>query len=307
MSGPSFTVFTPTFNRAHTLHRPHESLRKQTCRDFEWVVVDDGSTDGTADLLRRWQGEAAFPMRVFRQPNRGKHVAMNRGVHEAHGRFVLALDSDDGCVPEALDRLLGHWEAIPDDVRDRFSGVVGRCVTPDGHPVGRPLPAPRMDVSPLELRYRWGVTSEMWGFTRIELMRAVPFPETPERTYLPESLVWDRIATTHLARFVDEPLRIYWLEAGPSSLGTPGDPAKAAYGNMEQHRMVIEEQLGWFRLAPLAFVRSAAYYSRFSLHAGVGISDQRRRLDGAAARLLWLAALPVGWALHAVDRLRRAR
>jgi glycosyltransferase involved in cell wall biosynthesis len=62
---PLFTVYTPTFNRAHTLHRVFESLQAQTCRDFEWLVIDDGSTDGTAELMQRYQSEAAFPVRYF--------------------------------------------------------------------------------------------------------------------------------------------------------------------------------------------------------------------------------------------------
>jgi glycosyltransferase involved in cell wall biosynthesis len=65
---PLFSIFTATFNRAHTLHRVHESLRDQTLRDFEWLVIDDGSTDGTADRIADWQKQANFPVRYFSQP-----------------------------------------------------------------------------------------------------------------------------------------------------------------------------------------------------------------------------------------------
>src|SRR5690242_19362698 len=102
---PLFTVFTPTYNRAHTIERVYRSLCTQNCRDFEWLVVDDGSTDGTEALIRQWQHEAEFPIRYFWQPNAGKHVAMNRGVAEASGSLFLTLDSDDACVPWALERL----------------------------------------------------------------------------------------------------------------------------------------------------------------------------------------------------------
>ena len=67
-----FTVFTASYNRAHTLHRVYESLRVQTFRDFEWLVVDDGSTDATGELLKKWQAEANFPFRYIYQQNQGK-------------------------------------------------------------------------------------------------------------------------------------------------------------------------------------------------------------------------------------------
>lgn len=91
---PTFTVFTPTYNRAHTLLRVFSSLQAQTFQDFEWLIVDDGSTDGTEELIKHWGSESHFPVRYFKQENRGKHVAFNRGVREATGQFFLPLDSD---------------------------------------------------------------------------------------------------------------------------------------------------------------------------------------------------------------------
>src|SRR6476619_6982250 len=84
-----FTVFTPTYNRARTLDRVYTSLKNQTFRDFEWIIVDDGSSDETSNLVQAWQQEAGFPVRYVYQPNLGKHVAFNRGVAEARGELFL--------------------------------------------------------------------------------------------------------------------------------------------------------------------------------------------------------------------------
>ncbi len=114
MSGaPLFTVFTPTYNRAHTLHRVFGSLCAQTLRDFEWLVVDDGSTDDTAALIAGWATAADFPIRYFRQDHSGKHIAHNLAVREARGQFFMSLNSDDACVPQALERIAYHWTTIP--------------------------------------------------------------------------------------------------------------------------------------------------------------------------------------------------
>jgi glycosyltransferase involved in cell wall biosynthesis len=304
MTAPLFTVFTPTFNRAHTLSRPYESLRRQTFREFEWLVVDDGSTDGTPAVVDGWSRTSAFSIRLVVQENRGKHVAMNRGAAEARGRFFLPLDSDDEAFPDALEVFRDGWEGIPEGERERFASVVGRCAYPDGRPVGRPFPREVLDVDGIEARYRFGIAGELWGFVRTDVLRRFPFPELPERTRIPESLVWDRIAAHYRTRFLDRIVRVYHLDAGPGSLGTPGDPAKGAYGSAEQHRMILDEQLGWFRFAPLEFFRSAVHYGRFSFHLGIPPREQRGRLRRRGARALWALALPAARAAFARDRRR---
>ena len=103
-----FTVFTPTYNRAYTLHRVYESLKAQTYRDFEWLIVDDGSNDNTRELIQKWQNESLFSIRYIYQQNSGKHIAFNRAVREAKGELFLTLDSDDACVEEALERFKYH-------------------------------------------------------------------------------------------------------------------------------------------------------------------------------------------------------
>src|SRR6266576_5358341 len=104
-----FTVFTATHNRAHTLARAYESLQRQTYRDFEWLIIDDGSTDKTRLLIRSYLEAAALPVRYIYQEHQGKHVAHNRAVLEAKGEFLLPLDSDDALLPHALMRLKFHW------------------------------------------------------------------------------------------------------------------------------------------------------------------------------------------------------
>lgn len=303
-STPRFTVCTPTFNRAHTLARVYDSLAGQTLRDFEWLVIDDGSTDDTPGLLEHWARVAPFRMRYERQDNGGKHVAVQRAVAEARGGLFTILDSDDACVPEALERFVTHWDGIEEGRRDRFAGVVCRCMDPDGHVLGPPLPAPVLDASPLEVRYRYGIREELWGCTRTEILRRYPFPDSPRRTYVPESLVWDRISQRYLSRFVDQPWRVYHHDL-QDSLASPRDPARFAAGGALQYAMVLNEHWPWARHAPLEMVRAAVHYGRFSLHGGVGLGAQGRALRHPAVRGLWLAALPLAYILVVRDRSRR--
>jgi glycosyltransferase involved in cell wall biosynthesis len=117
----TFTVFTPTYNREHTLDRVYNSLKVQTYHNFEWLIVDDGSTDNTHDLVKQWQAEADLPLRYIYQNNKGKHTAYNLAAREAGGKFIICLDSDDGCIAEALARFKYHWDTIPEHEQDKFS------------------------------------------------------------------------------------------------------------------------------------------------------------------------------------------
>ncbi|MBI4799076.1 MAG: glycosyltransferase family 2 protein [Desulfarculus sp.] len=299
-----FTVFTPAYNRAHTLPRVYQSLAAQTFRDFEWLIVDDGSTDGTAELVAAWRGEAAFPIRYLRQENQGKHVAFNRGVELARGELFLTLDSDDACLPQALERLLFHWRDIPAGERARFAGVTARCQDQEGRPLGRPLPAPVMDLSALELRHGHRYQGELWGFTRTQVLRAFPYPEPPGARFLPEDLVWSPIAARYLTRFVDEPLRVYFTEGGDRLTGS-GVPASHLTGLMLWHQMVLNLEIPWLARHPAYFWRSAVNYARFSRGLGLGLGQQWQGLSNARARALWLLGLLPGWLLAGRDGRRR--
>ena len=299
-----FTVFTPTFNRAHTLHRVFDSLAAQTLRDFEWLVVDDGSDDGTTQLVGRWRATGAFPVRYVRQPNLGKHVAHNRAVGLAAGTLFLTLDSDDGCVPSALERLNRHWLDLPDADRDRFVGVTGLCVTEDGRIVGDRFPADVFDSDPRETYYRHRIRGEKWGFSRTDVLRRFPFAETVTGSWVPEASVWFRIASEYRTRYVNEALRIYYTDV-PSLMRRRPLSADAA-GKRQYYLERLREDLAFFRVAPDLLGAAAANYVRFSLHAGRRARADRKGLAGTA-RALVAAASPLGYALYVRDRWRDAR
>src|SRR5690554_5503093 len=127
-----FTVLTPTYNRAHTLERVYSSLEEQSFQDFEWVIVDDGSTDDTRERVREWQQQARFPIHYFWQENQHKKTAFNKGVREAHGELIVALDSDDSLDMNALDTMAQVWNDIPPPERSKFVAITGLCERPGG-------------------------------------------------------------------------------------------------------------------------------------------------------------------------------
>jgi glycosyltransferase involved in cell wall biosynthesis len=298
----TFTIFTSTRNRAHTLHRPFEALKAQTFRDFEWLVIDNGSTDGTTELIERYAAEADFPIRYYWQEDAGKQGSMNRAVKIARGALFVTLDSDDGIVPTALERLVANWESIPAGSRDRFTGVTALCLDEHGALVGTRFPFDPTDSDSREIRYRYKVRGEKWGFQRTDVLRKHLLPDIPGyRGLIPFSTIWSEIARSYKTRYVNEGLHVYWQDQ-EVRLSRPTAWSDDALGSMIEAGSIVRHDVAFFRDDPIAFVIMAIKYSRSAFHSGVGIREQWVEMDNLPARMLWVATLPAGWLVHWLER-----
>lgn len=298
---PSVTVLTATHDRGEYLRRVYDSLLGQTFTDFEWLIVDDGSTDGTEQIVGRWQKDAHLDIRYIKKEHTGMTGSFNRGYREARGGFLVQLDSDDACLPVALERFLEVWGSIPESERGRFSGVTCLCLDQHGRLIGTGLPQPVMDTDYLELRYRYKVRGERWHFRRTEILRRFPLPEGV--AVFQEGVAKARIAREYQERHFDEPLRIYWQdETGGMDQVSRRHPIEIAPGLAYLHRTILNEQFDWFREAPFEFFRSALHYARFSFHEGIPARTQVCRMSHLPGRALWCLMAPLGYLCYLRDR-----
>ena len=107
------TIFTPAYNRAHTLPRTYESLCLQKCKDFIWLVVDDGSRDNTAEQVRKWQcNDNGFEIRYVYKENGGMHTAHNTAYELIDTELNTCIDSDDKLALDAVEKILQKWEQV---------------------------------------------------------------------------------------------------------------------------------------------------------------------------------------------------
>ncbi|HEX9306361.1 MAG TPA: glycosyltransferase family 2 protein [Anaeromyxobacter sp.] len=311
-SAPAFSVFTPTFNRAHTLARVRDSLRAQTFRDFEWVIVDDGSEDGTRALVAGWAAVAEFPIRYFWQPNAGKAAATNRGAQEARGELFLIADSDDAFVPHALERFWRHWRSIPPGARHRFSGVTALCCDERGELIGDPFPREPLDGSWWDIHYKYAVRGEKWGFHLTSVFREFPFPVDLGRSHVPEivasslapEVVWRAMSRRYETRYVNEILRVYYRGADDQMTRlSPRVWARIRFWYAQR----LYEDREWLTVAPLVLLKLAIHYARFSFLSGDPVRAQFASLRTTGLKLLWAAAAPVGLLLSLRDRARESR
>ena len=295
-----FTVFTPTFQRGHTLHRVYNSLLCQTLRDFEWIIVDDGSTDQTADIVLKWQKENKFSIYYEKQANQGKHVAINVGVKLSKGELFLIADSDDEFPPNALQTFNDIWINIPLSCRSNFSGVTGLCVDNSRNIIGNKFPSDIFDSTSADCLYRFGIKGEKWGFHRTEIMKKFPFPEFKSH-YFPESIIWNAIGRQYKTRFINQIVRIYKDDSGNQLTNKSIIERSKLY---IFYATILSNDIDYLFVAPWTLFKIAAQGSRFSLHQKDTLKRQFSRLKKWPTKTLWFFALPVGFILFQYDKFK---
>lgn len=290
MKHPFITILTPTYNRASLLPRLFDSLLRQTNKDFEWIVVDDGSTDDTREVAANLKEKCggAFPMGYVYKANGGKHMAINIGAERARGELLFIADSDDLLTDDALETVANSWHDISDD--KSFAGIAGLDITMDTREViGSGLPQEHIDCNAIDIRYRHHVTGDMKEVFRTEVLREFPFPEFAGERFCPEQLVWFRMARRYRLRYINKP--IYIADYQPD--GITAGITKARMRNPSASMLTYAE----LTECPVPFlvkVKAAINFWRF-WHCRTATSVVPR----VALRWHWLR--PLGWMMHVRD------
>lgn len=190
------TIFTPTYNRAYILPKLYESLCQQTCKDFEWLVVDDGSTDDSHQLLEKWKFEKKIDLKILTRPNGGKSTAINLGVQNAQGNLFFIVDSDDFLSLDAIEKITSDEKII---ANENFSfPIAGFCYKKVNYRTGNVISSSDMNIpltaSSLELAFKYKMAGDKAEVFYTNVLRNFPFPEIPNNKFIPEALIWYRIA-----------------------------------------------------------------------------------------------------------------
>ena len=212
---PSFS----TYNRGELLKRLYQSLVAQQYKNFEWLIVDDGSTDYTEEIVSNIEesmstSKFVFPIIYYKQKNGGKHRAINKGVSLATGELFFIVDSDDMLPSKSLSYIVEEYAKIRGD--QTFAGICGLDADSEGRIIGSGLQEEVIEESSIIVRYKVGVTGDMKEVFRTDILRQFPFPEFPNERFVPEILVWNRIAKLFKLRYFNKV--IYTVEYQPDGL-----------------------------------------------------------------------------------------
>jgi glycosyltransferase involved in cell wall biosynthesis len=296
----TFTIFIPTYNRAYILPKALESIERQTFRDFDVLILDDGSTDNTKEVVQAWSARTGIAAQYHWHENAGTQRTWNRGAQMARGRFFVYLDSDNMLTPNCLERILHYWNGIPESERAQFAGVEGMCSYVDGSLEGDRFPQDVIDATYTEMRRRWHLRGDKYGAILTDVLRRFPFPEIEGERHVRPSLVMKRIARAgYKYRYVNDLMQV--IDRQPD--GKTANRFQLRMRHPKGFRLYYQEDVnfhaqdqGWRRR-----LRSAGEYVRYSLHAKVGFVQQACDIH---SRLLWLAALPWGIGRWLGDRAR---
>lgn len=171
---PTLTVFTPTYNRAYILHLCYESMLRQTCKDFEWLIVDDGSTDNTKELVEYWmKQENEFNIRYIYKENGGMHTAHNTAYENIDTELNMCIDSDDYMTDNAIELIISFWRKNCDK---KYGGIIALDIHQDGKLVGTKLP--NKNAIGYNDYYEYGGIGDKKVIYRTEIIKKYPpYPE----------------------------------------------------------------------------------------------------------------------------------
>ncbi|MBD2872046.1 glycosyltransferase family 2 protein [Paenibacillus arenilitoris] len=283
----TLTVFTPTYNRAYCLGQLYESLKRQTCADFEWLVIDDGSSDGTEALVAGWMAEGTVPIRYIRQPNQGMHGAHNTAYGNIETELNVCIDSDDYMPDDAVEQIVSFWA---EHGSERFCGFAGLDAHTDGRLVGSPFPEQLRSSTLFDLYYKHGVTGDKKLVYRTELTKRHPYPLFEGEKYVGLAYKYYLLDREYELLLLNEVLcHVEYLADGSSR-------------NMLHQYRRNPKGFAFYRKALLALpFGSRAFKYRQAIHyvSSSLLSRNGRWLSEVPAKLLTLAAVIPGVLLYA--------
>ena len=217
---PKVTVFTCVFNGARTMHRVFRSMLRQTYRNIEHIIVDDGSTDMDQyrGELERYTESAPFDVKVFHKENGGKHTATNVAWEQATGEFVIKLDADDELMPHCISFLVEQWFLIPAEERAQYWCVHGRCKDQTDHQFMGDYYPENINALPFEEQKRIvpRIRGEKTGLMLKSVLDHYRYPEPKGVKFVTENVVWNQITCIYRTWYTNEVVRVYYINEGPS-------------------------------------------------------------------------------------------
>ena len=281
------TVLTPSYNRQKELSALFKSLCDQTLYDFIWLIIDDGSNDQTAELVKSWEKTSLpFPIVFHRKENGGKHTALNVGFRLISTELTFIVDSDDVLSNTAIEEIVSIWNAVRSD---RLSGISFLRGTSLSQTIGDPFPSDGVHNG-IDIQFRYKITGDKAEVWRTDILRRYQFPVFKGERFQGENYVWWQIALEYDMYYVNKIIYITeYLEGGLTRSGR-ALRIRCPLGGMENSRMGLHPRF------PLLerFKRAMLYvcYGKFAHKSIVEIIAR-----SGYPPLIALSYLP-GWLLY---------
>ncbi len=253
-----YTFFTPTYNRGHLLHALYESMEKQPFKDFEWLIVDDGSTDNTEAVIAEIRKKASFPVRYIFQKNGGKHSAFNRAIEEANSEWFVCIDSDDPLTPNAVEYMEKGSSMVDDDA----AGFVGVCMSPDGKLLEGRINTPFYSDT-IDIRDKY----HLWGepeIYRLSILKQYRFPVYKGEKFITEAILFDQLTFKNKLLYTNFPMQIKEYLPGGLTDNQTKIRINSPNGTLAYYRLRYH-----MSRKPIYKLKALVNYNRFLIHAKI--------------------------------------
>ncbi|MBD3107692.1 glycosyltransferase family 2 protein [Bacillus sp. AGMB 02131] len=282
---PTLTVFTPTYNRAYSLHLCYESLLRQTSKEFKWLIIDDGSTDTTKQLVEKWVTEAPFEIEYVYQENQGMHGAHNTAYEHINTELNVCIDSDDYMADDAVEKIVRFWRKYGSE---KYSGIVALDATTDNQILGSRLPEEITSSTLFDLYQKQGVTGDKKLIYRTELTKQYPYPLFENEKYVGLTYKYFKIDQQYELLVMNE--IVCYVEYLPD--GSSLNMYKQYRNNPQGFSFFRKELMKLPFGSTIYKFRQAIHYVSSSL-----MMKNKRLVKDSPKKLLTLYALPFGYIL----------
>lgn len=285
-----FTVCTPTYNRAQLLFPLYRSLCTQSLKDFEWIIIDDGSTDQTKSVVESFIEEGILDIKYKYQENGGKHRAINSAILDASGVLFFIADSDDYLLDDSLKIVASYYEQIKEN--SNFAGVCGLMSYPNGQIIGSGFNKECIVSTALEIRVKYHVSGDLKEVFLTEILKKNPFPEFKNEKFCPEALVWNRIACNYKLLYFAKVIYVAdYLDGGLTS-----KIIRIRKQSPNASLLYYSELLG-YDIPFIEKVKASINYWRFSFSSNEPFLKKKSRVNSFS-----LFLLPIGFLFYLKDR-----
>ncbi|NLU50544.1 MAG: glycosyltransferase family 2 protein, partial [Syntrophomonadaceae bacterium] len=294
--------FTPCYNSEKFLHRVFDSLKAQSYKNFEWLVVNDASTDSTASIIYKYMEDADFDVKFINlDRNQMLMRNYNLAIREAEGELFIPAGHDDSFEADALQTFYELWQSIPMNERQRYAGIICNCKDQFGRLIGDPFPYSPFETSLSEMRFRHKIRGEKWQCIVTDVMKEFPFPTVDK--YVPESTVWYAIGTKYRMIAINDCLRTYFINQ-PDSLCSQRQikyPVGMRYAYLDLLNNYVFSEL----YDPKQITSTLINYVRMSIHSGQGFVHTITAVNSLLKQILTSAAFFGGLIVALSDRIQR--
>lgn len=299
------TVFTPTYNREKTLTRAYNSLLNQSKKDFVWLIIDDGSTDGTKSLVDKWITEEKLQINYHYKENGGKHTAMRLAHKLTTTKYLTGLDSDDEFTADTIETFYESWRQIEATGKAKeFAEISALTYDTKGSLVGNysfSKSVNYIDSNWHEMVLKFRNNNEHVTCWDVQKLReCIQIPEnlwlSNKINFLAEFVFWARLGRLYKTRYLNRNLRIYHYDGGDSLLRIE-DKTKGHYNNVVGSKYFLDENLSYFFSNPKYFINLILKFIISSIELGLSPLFIMKSISTLKFKMAYCLVYPIGLVL----------